>query len=165
MESIIKSLSFDWKYCLAQVVLFIVLCIVLNQVYWKPMLAHLAKRDQRIKDAHDTVERVRHEMETLRADYQARIIKIEGEARTHIQQAIKEAQAERERILTEARTQAEATLQQGVQAMEREKAEALTSLRERMVDIALGALDKALGKAADPNALRRTIEKSVAARN
>ena len=118
MESIIKSLSFDWKYCLAQIVLFIVLCLVLNQVYWKPMLAHLAKRDKRIKDAHDTVERIRHEMETLRADYQARIIKIEGEARTHIQQAIKEAQTERERILTEARAQAEAALQQGVQAME-----------------------------------------------
>jgi F-type H+-transporting ATPase subunit b len=165
MESIIKSLSFDWRYCLAQIVLFIVLCLVLNAVYWKPMLAHLAKRDKTIKDAYDSVESIRHDMETLRADYQARIIKIEGEARTHIQQAIKEAQTERERILTEARAQAEATLQQGVQAMESEKAEALTSLRERMIAIALGSVDKALGRAVDPNTLRKTIEQHVAARN
>ena len=165
MESIIKSLSFDWRYCLLQIVLFILLCIVLNQVYWKPMLSHLAKRDKSIKDAYDTVESIRHEMETLRVEYQARIIKIEGEARTHIQQAIKEAQTERERILTEARTQAEAAIQQGVQALEREKAEALTGLRERMVAIALGAVDKALGRTVDPSALRRTIEKGVAAAN
>ncbi len=165
MESIIKSLSFDWRYCLAQMVLFIVLCLVLNQVYWKPMLSHLARRDKRIQDAYDTVESIRTEMETLRADYQTRIVKIEGEARAHIQQAIKEAQAERERILTEARTQAEATIQQGVQAMEREKAEAITSLRERMVAIALGAVDKAVGRTVDPSKLRRSIEKGVAARN
>src|ERR1051326_5330414 len=159
MESIIKSLAFDWKYFVFQICLFITLVLVLNQIYWKPMLAHLAKRDKGIKDAHDTVERIRYEMEALRADYQARIIKIEGEARTHIQQAIKEAQSERERILTEARAQAEATLRQGVEAMEREKAEALTDLRERMVAIALGAVDKAIGRAVDPGTLRRSVEK------
>src|SRR5437879_6331998 len=130
MESIIKSLSFDWRFFLAQIVLFIVLTIVLNQIFWKPMLAHLARRDKSIKDAYNTVEHTRHEMETLRADYQARIIKIESEARTHIQQAIKEAQTERERILTDARARADAALQEGVAAMEREKAEAFTSLRE-----------------------------------
>ena len=48
---------------------------------------------------------------------------------------------------------------------EKGKAEALTSLRARMVAIALGAVEKAVGRAVDPNALRVTIEKSVAARN
>ena len=163
MESIIKSLNFDWKFCLAQMVLFIVLCIVLNQVYWKPMLAHLARRDQSVKDAYDTVDHLRHEMETLRSDYQARIIKIEAEARTHIQQAIKEAQAERERILAEARTHGDTAIHEGTEAMEREKAEALTSLRERTIGIAIGAVDKAVGRAVDPNSLRRSIEQRVTA--
>jgi F-type H+-transporting ATPase subunit b len=165
MESIIKSLSFDWRFFLAQIVLFIVLTIVLNQIFWKPLLAHLARRDQSIKDAYKTVDDTRHEMEALRADYQARIIKIEGEARVHIQQAIKEAQTERERILTEAREQAEATIRQGVEAMEREKAEALTDLRERMVGIAVAAVGKALGSTDDPAALRTSIERRVAATN
>ena len=163
MDSIIKSLSFDWKFFIAQIVLFVVLCIVLNQVFWKPMLAHLARRDQSIKDAYKTVDDLRHEMETLRADYQTRIVKIESEARTHIQQAIKEAQSERERILTEARAQADAAIHQGVEAMEREKTEALTGLRERMVTVALGAADKAIGRATDPTALRRSVEKRITA--
>lgn len=165
MDSIIKSLSFDWRYFLAQVVLFIVLTVVLNHVFWKPMLAHLARRDQSIKDAYKTVEQTRHEMEALRADYQSRIIKIEGEARTHIQQAIKEAQSERERILADARARADAAIRDGVDAMEREKAEALTSLRQRMVAIALTAVDKALGRAVDANSLRMSIEERVVASN
>src|SRR6476659_8421580 len=146
LNAIIKSLSFDWRLFLAQIVLFIVLTLVLNQIFWKPMLAHLARRDQGIKDAYRTVEDTRHEMETLRADYQARIIKIEAEARTHIQQAIKEAQAERERILADARSDADTAIRHGVESMEREKTEAITRLRERMVAIALTAVDKALGR-------------------
>ena len=163
MESIIKSLSFDWRFFLAQIVLFIALCLIMNVVFWKPMLAHLARRDQKIKDAYDTVEDIRHEMEALKSDYQARIIKIESEARSHIQQAIKEAQSERERILAEAKAHAESTIHQGADSMEREKTEALTSLRERMIGIALGAVEKAVGATADPRALRRSIEQGVTA--
>ncbi len=165
LEPIIKSLSFDWRYFIAQIVLFIVLYVVMNQVFWKPMLAHLARRDQTVKDAYRTVDLTRHEMETLRAEYQARIIKIEAEARSHIQQAIKEAQAGRERILADARAQADAAIQQGIESMEREKTDALTSLRERMVGIALTAVDKAVGRAIDPQTLRPGIVESVAARN
>jgi len=165
MESIINSLRLDWRYLLAQVVLFVSLCLIMNQVYWKPMLAHLAKRDKSIKDAYDTVEETRHDMETLRADYQARIIKVESEARAHIQQSIKEAQTERERILAEARAQADAAIREGVAAMEREKTEALASLRERMIGIALTAVEKAVGNAVDPTALRRSVEQRVIASN
>jgi F-type H+-transporting ATPase subunit b len=153
MESIIKSLSFDYRFFFAQIVLFIVLTLVMNEVFWKPMLKHLAKRDQSIKDAYDTVDGMRQDMEELRAEYQARIIKVESEARSHIQQAIKEAQTERERILSD---------HQGITAMEKEKAEALTGLRQRMVAIATGAVEKALGKTADPRALRRSIERGIA---
>ena len=161
MESIIKSLSFDWRFFLAQVVLFLFLWQVMNLLFWKPMLAHLAKRDQGIKDAYDTVDTIRHEMETLRSDYQARIVKIESEARSHIQQAIKEAQSERERILAEARSEADAAVRLGAETMEREKVDALTSLRARMVDIALGAVSKALGSTADPAAVRQFVEQRV----
>ena len=47
--------------------------------------------------------------------------------------------------------------------MEREKGEALVGLRERMVTMALTALQKTLGAAADPTALRASIESSIAA--
>ena len=165
VQPILESLKLDWRYLVAQIVLFVLLTLVLNQVFWKPMLAHLANRDQDLKDAYDKVDKTRHDMENLRSDYQTRIVKIEADARSHIQQAIKEAQTQREQILAAARAQADAAIREGIETMEREKSEALISLRERMVGIALLAVDKAVGKAVDPISLRSSIEHRIAARN
>jgi F-type H+-transporting ATPase subunit b len=165
MDAIKESLRFDTFFFFCQIGLFLVLLIVTNQLFWKPMLGHLRARDQGIKDAYKTVEDSRHEMESLRADYQTRIIKIETDARAHIQQAIKEAQSERERIISDARAQSEATIKKGVEDMEREKTEALANMRERMTNMALTAVGKALGQTADTNALRASIADSIAAKN
>src|SRR5581483_5545396 len=99
MESIRESLGFSVPIFFAQIVLFLVVLAAMNALYWKPMLAFLKARDQRIADAYKTRDTFQHEMEALRADYLARIGQIEAEARTHIQAAIKEAQTERERLI------------------------------------------------------------------
>ena len=161
MDTILKSLSFNVQIFVAQIVMFIALWIVLSHLFWNPMLKHLRERGQRIDDAHQSVEAMRHEMETLRADYQTRIAQVEAEARSHIQAAVKEAQTERERLLSEARAQTDATLRQNTADGEREKTEALTMLQGRMTDMALAAVGKALGPTSDPTTLRRFLEEQI----
>ncbi len=158
---IAESLKFNPTVFLIQLVLFLALLVVMNALVWKPVLAHLKARDERIADAYRQRDQLQHEMEQLRADYLTRIGQVEAEARGHIQKAIKEAQSERERILAEARAQSETMLQQGVADMERETAEALRSLRGEIVGLALGAADKELGSAADNSLLRRSIESRI----
>ncbi len=162
MADIVKSLSFNVNIFFAQIVLFLALWFFLGNLFFKPILGRLKQRDKDIADTYQTVQQMQHEMETLRADYLTRIADVEAEARGRIQTAIKEAQGERERILAEARAQSEQTLHQGVADMEREKVEALVSLRERMVTMALTALQKTLGSAADATVLRNSIESSIA---
>jgi len=163
MDAIIKSLGFNATIFLLQVVLFLLLWFFLGNNFFKPIMARLKQRDKDIADTYHTVQEMQHEMETLRAEYITRIAAVEAEARGQIQTAIKEAQSERERILAEARTQSEQTLQQGIADMEREKVEALVSLRGSMVTMAMTALQKTLGAAADPAVLRASIESSIAA--
>ena len=161
MQDILNALHFDVWAFIFQVVLFITLLLVMNALFWKPILAHLALRDKEKADAYRKVETTEQEMEALRADYLTRITQIEAEARSHIQVAIKEAQSERERIMTEARMQTDALLKQGIAAMESEKIEALISLQPRMVGIASSAADKALGSAGDQTTLRQAIETRI----
>lgn len=163
MDAIIKSLGFNATIFFAQVVLFLALWYLLGNLFFKPTLGRLNQRDKDIADTYHTVQEMQHEMETLRADYIVRIAEVEAEARGRIQTAIKEAQSERERILAEARVQSEQTLQQGVADMEREKVEALISLRESMIGMALTVLQKTLGSAADTAVLRGSIESSFPA--
>ena len=163
MGPILHNLGFSLPVFVFQIVLFILLWIVMSKIFWDPALAHLRARDQNIADVYNTVEATRHEMETLRSDYLARMAQVEAEARSHIQAAIKEAQTERERVLAEARGQSEAAIRQGIADMERDRVEALESLRSRIVNLAMLTTSKALGPSVDPNALRRSIEEHVAA--
>ncbi len=161
MDAILKGLAISPTILLAQVVLFLALLFVMQNVFWKPVLAHLAQRDEHVAETYRTVERTQQEMETLRSEYLARLAQIEQEARTHIQQAIKEAQTERERLIAEARAASDATLKAGIAAMEREKSDALLALRPRLVMIATNAADKALGSTTDQNVLRQSIETNL----
>ena len=145
-----------------QILLFIILWVVMNQIFWKPMLQHLKDRDKEVSDAYKTVSDMQHEMETLRSDYQSRITQIEADARAKIQDAIKEGQTERERLLSEAKSQAEMTLKQGSALMQSEKVDAIGSLTSWMSGLAHNAVTKAIGNVADPDGLRRSLEASIA---
>lgn len=162
MDAIIKSLGFNWQIWLGEVILFVLLWNVMSRIFWKPILAHLQSRDQAIANAYASVEQTRHEMETLRSEYQSRITEIENDARAQIQNAIKEAQTERERIITEARQASDTAIREGLTAMEKEKEQAITDLQERMVGLAVNAASKALGPAANTATLRRSIEERIA---
>jgi F-type H+-transporting ATPase subunit b len=160
--NILEQLQFSPTIWLAQIVVFIALWIALKFLLFDPILKHLDARDASIQAAYHTVEQTRREMEELRADYQSRITQVEAEARARIQAAIREAQAERERLIAEARAQADVTLRTGVAETERLKSEALTNLKSDLVGLAVSALGKTLGPAADTAALRRQIEQRIA---
>lgn len=161
LNDILNNLGFDMTVWIIQIVLFLVLWNLMSVLFWKPYLSHLQSRDKQIADAYHSVEQTRHEMENLRAEYQTHITQIENDARSRIQTAIKEAQTERERIVAEARAATDATLREGIAAMEQEKVQALTDLRERMVGLAVNAAAKALGSAADTTTLQRSVEERI----
>jgi F-type H+-transporting ATPase subunit b len=161
MADIEKSLAFSPTLCLINLGILILLLAVMNQVYWKPVLAHLKSRDKEITDAYSQRDRLQHEMEALRADYLARLAVIEAEARSHIQAAVKEAQTERERMLAEARASSDMALKTGIANLEREMAEALQSLQGNMVGLAADAAGKALGGSVDATLLRSTVEERM----
>ena len=158
MSDIAKSLAFDPVYFGAHVVLFITLLLVMNSVFWTPMLAHLKKRDQAIRDAYLSVEDTQRELETLRLDYQNRIKQEETDAHNRIQSLVKEATTERDRLIAEARAEADALLRRGTAEIEGERVENLNSLRGKMVSLAGAALSKAVGGALTPEHLRSQLE-------
>ena len=157
----VKSLNFDSTIFLMQLVMFLVLWAIMTQIFWKPVLERIGARQRAIEEAHDRVEATRHDMEQLRADYQARILEIETDARTRIQNAIKEAQTERERLIAEARTQADATLKQGIATLETEKDAAIVALQSQITTLALEVSLKALGSAGNAESLHPIVQQRL----
>lgn len=163
MSSILHSLAFNPVVFAAQIVLFIALVAAMDALFWKPVLGHLQARDQRVKDAYTRRDALRQEMEALRSEYLTRIAQVEADARSRIQAAVREAQAERERMLTEAREHAEAQISRAAADLEREREEALKALHGRMATMAITAVGKALGSSVDPAIVRGAVEQQIAA--
>ncbi len=102
MDKLINEFSiglFFW-----QTVLFLALLFLLRKYAWKPILNALNDREEGIKNALDSAEKARQEMENLNADNE-RILK---EARAEREEMMKDARAIKETMLTEAKGEAKA---------------------------------------------------------
>lgn len=157
MSEIMHALNIDPKVMAAQVTGFILLWIVLAKYLFRPVLAMLQARDQEIKTTYENAESERTQAEEFRADYEKRLAGIEAEARSHIQAAVKDAEAAKNDILAEARSRSEDIRRRGQEDLAREREKTLAQLREEVVDISLSAAGKLIEESLDEAKHRRLV--------
>jgi len=147
MEKLISEFSlglFVW-----QSLIFIGLLFLLRKYAWGPILNSVNERETSIKDALASAEAARVEMENLQSDNQ-RILK---EARAEKEALLKEARTTRAELINtakeEAQAEAEKILSQAQEAIQNEKRAALNELKEQVGSIAMGIAEKVLQKELD----------------
>ena len=144
MEKLISEFSvglFFW-----QSIIFIGLLFLLRKYAWGPILSAVNERETSIKDALASAEAARSEMETLQSDNQ-RILK---EARAEKEALLKEARSTRAELINtakeEAQAEADKILTQAQEAIQNEKRAAINELREQVGSIAMDIAEKVLQK-------------------
>jgi F-type H+-transporting ATPase subunit b len=149
MEKLISEFSiglFFW-----QSMIFIGLIFLLRKYAWGPILSAVNERETSIKDALDSAEAARKEMETLQTDNQ-RILK---EARAEKEVMLKEARNTRADLINtakeEAKAEAEKILIQAQEAIQNEKRVAISELKEQVASIATNIAEKVLQKELESN--------------
>jgi F-type H+-transporting ATPase subunit b len=149
MEKLISEFSiglFFW-----QSMIFIGLIFLLRKYAWGPILSAVNERETSIKDALDSAEAARKEMETLQTDNQ-RILK---EARAEKEVMLKEARNTRADLINtakeEAKAEAEKILIQAQEAIQNEKRAAISELKEQVASIATNIAEKVLQKELQSN--------------
>ena len=149
MEKLISEFSiglFFW-----QSMIFIGLIFLLRKYAWVPILSAVNERETSIKDALDSAEAARKEMETLQTDNQ-RILK---EARAEKEVMLKEARNTRADLINtakaEAKAEAEKILIQAQEAIQNEKRTAISELKDQVASIATNIAEKVLQKELESN--------------
>lgn len=66
-------MQFDWTTFILEILNFLILIWILQRLIYRPVLAMLDARQQRIQDETARAERLRDEAETLRQQYEARL--------------------------------------------------------------------------------------------
>jgi len=143
---IFNQLGITWQLLVTQIIGFLILMVVLHRVFTTKVFGILDERRDNIKRAYDQLDADRAAMEETRRQYEARLAGIEAEAREKIQEAVKEAQALRDNLVSDAQSKAEAIVQQGRNDNERERQAAFMEMRQQIVSLAISAAGKVVGE-------------------
>ncbi|GAB4457215.1 MAG: hypothetical protein OHK0029_16590 [Armatimonadaceae bacterium] len=159
---LLGDLNIDWVAFAINIVGFLLLLAVANNLVFKPINTVLEERQQDVRVTYDKLEAEQKQMQELKAEYEQRLASIEAEAREKIQSAIKEAQAMRDQIIGEANTRARDMVARAESEVERERQHAMVAIREEVVDLALNATEKLIGDGLDKSRQRKLISEFIA---
>lgn len=125
-----------------QTLLFVLLLLLLKKYAWKPMLNAVNDREKGIKNALDSAEKAKLEMQNLQADNQ----KLLKEARAERESMLKEAREIKNKMIEDAKDQAKEEagklVAQAQASIETEKKAAIAELKSQVANLSIEIAEK-----------------------
>ena len=125
-----------------QTALFVLLLFLLKKYAWKPILNAVNDREEGIKNALDSAEKAKLEMQNLQADNE----KLLQEARLEREAMLKEARELKMKMIEDAKgeasVQANKIIEQAQAAIASEKQAAISELKAQVANLSLDIAEK-----------------------
>jgi len=134
---------------LTQAGAFILLVWVLKKMAWKPLLALLDERREKIRKSFEEIEQTKKDLETLKADYARSQARIEETMRQKMQEGIDEGKRIGRELQEEARRESRSILEKAKEDIQLETAKAKVTLRNEIADLTLRATERMLQEKLD----------------
>ena len=142
MEKLISEFSFGLFFW--QLLIFIFLVMLLKKFAWKPILDTVNERESSIKDAMSAADKARNEMAAIQESNQ----KVLKEARAEREALLKDARNTGAEIVaqakTDAKTEANKIISQAQEAIQNEKRAAVNELKNQVAQISLEIAEKVI---------------------
>lgn len=144
MGKLIDDFSFGLFFW--QILIFVGLILLLRKFAWKPILEAVNNRETGIKNALESAEAARKEMQNLQADNE----RILNEARAERDSMLKEARKIKENIIAEAQAEAQAeadkVVAQAQATIASEKKAAIAELKGQVASLSVEIAEKMVRK-------------------
>ena len=137
-------MSLSLQEILTQALGFLLLVWVMKRLFWRPILATLEARKNRLLEAFQQIETSKKEIEKLRADYETRLEKIEEEAHAKLQSALDEGRQIAREIQEKSREEAKEMMTRSKENLALEVAKARIELRREIAGLTLLTAEKLL---------------------
>jgi len=136
--------QFSLGLFILQAVIFVGLVLLLKKFAWKPILDAVNEREEGIKNALQSAEQARKDMENLKSDNE----KLLADARAERDALLKEAREIKEKMINDAKADAQAQgekmIEQAKAAIESEKNAAMADLKNQVSALSLEIAEKLL---------------------
>ena len=162
MDALIEAFDINLVGLVFQVINFLLLLYLLNRFLFKPLLARMDERSEKIEKGLEDAETAARDRELARAEREAAVSEARKEAAEMLARANKIAEDTRNEILTDARTEAEKVTQRAREEINAEKEKAMSELRSQVADLALEAAAKLVRSDMNATTQRRLVEEFLA---
>ena len=144
VNAYLLNFGIEWQVVVAQAIGFVVLLASVWRVLFKPIAGIMRRREEQIANslAHAEAEQLR--AESLRKDYESRLTEIADEAHARFEQAMKDAETERQHRLEQAQAEIRDLYQRHEKQLDLDREQLRRDLRGELSDIAVEAAAKAL---------------------
>ena len=143
---------------LAQILSFFLLLFLLRVFAWKKILGLLDQRKERISSQLGQIENTKLEIARLKADYEQKISNISNEAQAKINQAVEQAKAVSAQMRKKAHEEAQDIITDARAQVKYEVSKVQEQLKEKIVDIALGAARSVIQEKLTEDGDRKIVE-------
>jgi F-type H+-transporting ATPase subunit b len=161
LADILSDLGINPKVLAVQAFIFIVTFVVLKNLLFGRVMAHMKSREEEVKKQVDTIAHERAELGKLEKEYAAAIARIEKEAYDRLQAVLKEGMDARGKIVADAQKQASDEVKSALAAIAREKESALAALQDQVAALSRDSAQKVIEVPVDASAVDAAVRKGM----
>jgi len=136
--------------------------VILRKFAWGPIAAGLEKREGHIAHEIAAAEKANADAKLMLGEYQKKLDAAQGEVRTILEEARRNAERTHQELLTQARTEAAAETTRAKREIETAKDAAMRELAQVATDQALALAGKLLQQKLQPADHARLIDEALA---
>lgn len=140
---------------------FMILWALMQFVLLPPLLKSREERQQKIRSDREAADKARQALIDVQADYDASLAAARAEADSIVDAAREEAGEYRSTVMAEAQAEAASVKSDAAGGLDESRANALTSMRGDVGDIAVAAASAVLGKDLDRSAQQSAIDAAL----
>ena len=155
-----ETFGFDWKIFLSQVVSFIIVAVVLRIYAYKPILAVLEERRQRIAEGLLNAEKIKQQLAEAEQRHAEILAKANEQAQKMIDEARESAAHVGERKQQEAIAAAEQIIAKAQEASAIEREKVMAELKRELGRLVVDTTSKVTGKVLTSEDQRRLQEEA-----
>ena len=155
-----ETFGFDWKIFFSQVISFVIVALVLRRFAYKPILAVLEERRQRIAEGLLNAEKIKQQLAEAEQRHAEILAKANAQAQKMIDDARESAEHVAERQQQEAVAAAEQIMAKAREASAIEHERTMTELKRELGRLVVDTTAKVTGKVLTSEDQRRLQEEA-----
>ncbi len=156
-----ETFGWNWHLFLSQVISFCLVAFLLRRFAYKPIMAILAERRQKIEEAQVNAEKIKQELANAEKRYEEILTKANADAQRMIDEARESASHLSERKQQEAITAAEQIVTKAKEAAALEHDRQMQSLKREVGRLVVETTSKVTGKVLNQDDQRRLQEEAT----